>query len=76
MTAWLLKPRPHSPITYGDTPENQWRIAGDSLVVMSAISEEDARKQADALNEGLPDFMVQKHPWLSIEYSTCERASE
>ena len=76
MTAWLLTPLPHFPITYGDSPENRWRVAGDPLVVTGAISEEDARKQADAFNGGLPDFMVEKHPWLSNRYSTCERASK
>lgn len=47
MSVWLLKPLPSYPITYGDSPENQWRIAGESLLVAGVDSETDARRQAD-----------------------------
>ena len=76
-TAWRLCPIPLGVITH--YPETLW---SDSLsLVVQADTEEEARKMADEHDRDgkrsmVFSVLIEKHPWLSPQYSRCERMSE
>ena len=73
---WRLRPIPLGMITY--YPETLW--SDDLTLFVLADTEEEARKMADERDRDgersvIFSLLDEKHPWLSKQYSACERMS-